>query len=64
MIQSLAVILRPSLLPWWPVPSGVTSLAKKPSAYLVTFSNGRIARKDPRLSAAIRASADAPHARY
>jgi len=29
-----------------------------------TFSNGRIARKDPRLSAAIRAAADAPHARY
>ena len=39
-------------------------LAKKPSAYLVTFSNGRIARKYPRLSAAIRAAADAPHARY
>jgi hypothetical protein len=39
-------------------------LAKKPIAYLVTFSNGRIARKDPRLSAAIRAAADAPHARY
>ena len=39
-------------------------LAKKPSAYLVTFSNGRIARKDPHLGEAIRVAADSPHAKY
>jgi hypothetical protein len=39
-------------------------LVEKLINYIGTTSNRRIARKDPRLGEAIRAAADAPHARY
>ena len=39
------------------------SLSKCPTSYFDTCSNRWIAGKDPRLGEAIRAAADAPHAR-